>query len=130
MKQLESGDFLAAWGGVSGLQYLLPAAWTALQPSGVGLPGLARLLSAEPARLAGVGHRKGQVTAGYDADLVVWEPEKAANTTAAGCLHRHKVSPYIGSALNGRVVATVVAGHISSLYGVMSKQACGLVIRD
>lgn len=31
MKSLESGDFLEAWGGISGLQYLLPAVNTVAQ---------------------------------------------------------------------------------------------------
>lgn len=28
LKELESGDFIKAWGGISGLQYMLPAAFT------------------------------------------------------------------------------------------------------
>ncbi|GAX85441.1 hypothetical protein CEUSTIGMA_g12857.t1, partial [Chlamydomonas eustigma] len=34
LKQLDTGDFIKAWGGISGLQYLLPATWTALKAEG------------------------------------------------------------------------------------------------
>lgn len=31
LKETQSGNFLKAWGGISGAQYLLPATWTALR---------------------------------------------------------------------------------------------------
>ena len=29
----------------------------------------------ETARLCGMGHRKGKLEPGYDADIVIWDPE-------------------------------------------------------
>lgn len=55
----------------AGVQYLLPATWTALHPHGVELPRLAQLLSEQPAKLAGLSNRKGKLAVGYDADIVV-----------------------------------------------------------
>ncbi|MBV9214738.1 MAG: allantoinase AllB, partial [Acidobacteria bacterium] len=70
LKLLEDGDFLAAWGGISALQFGLPVMWTNLRDRGYDTADLTRLMSSAPARLAGLDHRKGKLAAGYDADLV------------------------------------------------------------
>uniref|UniRef100_A0A7S0S525 allantoinase n=1 Tax=Chlamydomonas leiostraca TaxID=1034604 RepID=A0A7S0S525_9CHLO len=125
MKQLDTGNFLKAWGGISGIQYLLPATWSALQPRGVGLAQLAAILSERPAALAGLAGRKGRLAVGYDADIVVWEPEHAANTSVSANQHRHKISPYTNLPLQGKTIATVVQGHFVHLLGSLTKQPCG-----
>ena len=71
LKQTESGDFLKAWGGISGLQYLLPATWTSLSAAGGDLSLLSRVLSVGPAKVAGLQGTKGQIAEGMDADLLV-----------------------------------------------------------
>lgn len=55
----------------AGLQYLLPATWTAIKFAGGDLATLTRVLSTEPAKLIGAENTKGEIQAGYDADLVV-----------------------------------------------------------
>ena len=82
--------------------------------------------SALPARLANLDKRKGKLSSGYDADIVVWSPELLADTSPAALQHRHKVSPYADMQLRGRVLATFVAG--SQVFGEqqgLSAQACG-----
>lgn len=54
----------------AGLQYLLPATWTALSPAGIDLGRLSHLLSTNPAHLAGLKN-KGLIAKDFDADLVV-----------------------------------------------------------
>ena len=60
--------------------------------------------------MATLGRRKGRLSGGFDADMVVWRPEQAADTSAAALQHRHKVTPYADMALQGRVLATFVRG--------------------
>ncbi|KAF5827568.1 hypothetical protein DUNSADRAFT_420, partial [Dunaliella salina] len=96
MKQLDTGNFLAAWGGISGLQYLLPATWTPLQK------------------------------AGADA---VWVPEAMADTSSGGNMHKHKASPYTGSELRGKVIATITNGNLVSLYSALPQQPCGGAVK-
>jgi hypothetical protein len=54
----------------TGLQYLLPATWTAVKSVGVDLLQLSHVLSTNPARLAGL-HYKGHLAPNMDADIVV-----------------------------------------------------------
>jgi allantoinase len=110
LKQLASGDFATAWGGIASLQLALPVLWTAARQRGATLPDLARWLSTNPARLIGQSHCKGQITKGYDADLLVLAADQTFTVTEALLHHRHKVSPYLGRELAGVVTHTFLAG--------------------
>ena len=62
-----------------------------------------------PAQLAGLGH-KGAIEVGYDADLVVWDPDAEFLVDAATLLHRHPSTPYDGLRLRGIVERTYLRG--------------------
>ncbi len=111
LKLRETGDFLDAWGGISALQFGLPAMWTGMKTRGFGIPDLSRLMSNSTARLAGLDSRKGKLVEGYDADIVIWNPEKAFKIEPEMIYHRHKLTPYSGMGLFGVVEATYVAGN-------------------
>ena len=104
------GDFFAAWGGIASLQLSLPAVWTGARKRGISLDRVAEWMSSAPARLAGLAYRKGMITAGYDADITVWDPDATFTVDAARLLHRHAVTPYAGRTLHGVVRETIVAG--------------------
>lgn len=55
----------------AGLQYALPATWTAMAARGLKPELLSRWWSTFPAQLAGLGARKGAIAEGMDADFVV-----------------------------------------------------------
>lgn len=55
----------------AGLQYNLPATWHGMSTRGLGPEMLAKWFSEAPAKLAGLGDRKGSIALGYDADFVV-----------------------------------------------------------
>ncbi|RTQ50056.1 allantoinase AllB [Hymenobacter gummosus] len=113
LKQLDSGDFTTAWGGIASLQLALPALWTPARQRGATLPDLARWLSENPARLIGQAGRKGRIQAGYDADLLVLDANAAFTVREDQLQHRHKVSPYVGETLHGVVEQTYLAGRLA-----------------
>ena len=111
LKQLDSGDFTTAWGGIASLQFALPVLWTAARRRGASLSDLVKWLSTNPAKLAGQSQRKGRIAVGFDADLIVFDPEKTFEVTAEMILHKHKVSPYICQELAGVVELTFLRGE-------------------
>ncbi|HTB58629.1 MAG TPA: allantoinase AllB [Polyangia bacterium] len=112
LKDRERGDFARAWGGIASLQLGLPAVWTEARGRGLGLGEIASWMSARPAALAGLGLRKGQIAPGFDADLVVWDPDAEISVEAEQLHFRHKISPYLGRRLMGRVEATFLRGQL------------------
>jgi allantoinase len=80
-----------------------------------GLPVgcLVRWMSEAPARLAGLEARKGRIAPGYDADLVLWDPDGEQVVEPAMLLHRHSLTPYLGRRLTGVVEATYVRGELA-----------------
>ena len=111
LKELDSGSFESAWGGIASLQIRLPATWTEATERGFGLGDLAGWLSVAPARLAGLDDRKGSIALGKDADFVVWDPDGATEVRGSALEHRHSITPYEGMSLRGRVLATILAGE-------------------
>lgn len=84
----------------AGVQYLLPATYTALKsaPGGVDLVHLAQLLSTAPAQLAGLGHRKGKLAPGMDADIMVSMQARCAESCIDMQLstrRKYKSDPYV-----------------------------------
>lgn len=109
MKPLD--DWERAWGGVSSLQLTLPIVWSQ-RPQKTLLVRLAQWLSANPARITGLSHRKGRIAAGCDADLCVWDPDEQWTVRGAELEHRHKITPYEGEQLHGRVKRTWLRGQL------------------
>jgi allantoinase len=111
MKRRSEGDFRTAWGGIASLSMALPVMWTEAQRRGFGLTDIARWMAEGPATLAGCT-RKGRLDGGYDADVVVFDPEAEFKVTGDRLHHRHRVSPYLGEKLRGVVKSTYLRGAV------------------
>jgi allantoinase len=111
LKEITSGNFQKAWGGIAGLQFLLPASHTALQHE-LSLEQFIPLLTEHPAGVLNIQHRKGFIKQGYDADLTIWNPSEDFTVKEADIFHKHKISPYVSKQLKGTVQQTYVNGQL------------------
>jgi allantoinase len=129
MKRREEGLWNRAWGGIASLGLALPVMNTALAQRGVSVDAamawLGAWMAAGPAKLAGLSARKGSLTAGADADFVVFDPEAAWKVTGSDMHFRHKLSPYLGAKLRGRVQETWLRGERIFAAGEWMKTPCG-----
>lgn len=115
MKHREEGRFDLAWGGIASLGLALPVIWTALRHRGrdttQAAERIGKWMAAGPARLAGLTGRKGVISAGADADIAIFDPNASWTVTPDDLHFRHKLSPYLGAKLHGRVRETWIRGE-------------------
>jgi allantoinase len=104
LKCLDSGDFGAAWGGISSLQLGLPAVWTEARRRGFTLADVARWMT--PSVLP----NKGQIAVGYDADFSVLAPDDTFVVDVDTLQHKNALTPYDGRSLTGVVRSTWLRG--------------------
>jgi len=116
MKVLASGDFGAAWGGISSLQLGLPVMWSAARKRGYALADIISWMAERPAALAGLAH-KGRLAVGGDADFAVFAPDQEFTVDPARLHHRHPVTPYAGKTLTGVVRETFLRGRRIEPFG-------------
>jgi allantoinase len=112
MKCMSSGDFVRAWGGIGSLEISLAATWTGASRWRMPLSDLPHLMCAGPAQLAGLNSHKGKLASGFDADLVVWDPDEEFTVNGARLVQRHKLTPYDGLSLRGVVHRTYLRGRV------------------
>ncbi|MCB0375375.1 MAG: amidohydrolase family protein, partial [Sinomicrobium sp.] len=127
IKELDSGNLMKAWGGIAGLQFLLPASWTALRGH-LSLEEFIPLVTSRPARFIGAERSKGLIKEGFDADLAAWIPEEEEIIDESAVWHRHKASPYIGQNLAGKVEMTAVNGRVVYWEGAMREEKVGKTV--
>lgn len=109
MKRVDEGDFQKAWGGISSLQFGLSIIWTEARRRGFTIDDVARWMCSRPAEF--VGLKKGKIESGYDADIVVWNPDALFVARPEMIHHRHKLTPYEGRTLDGVVERTYLRGR-------------------
>jgi allantoinase len=109
----ETDDIWAAWGGLGGVQTLLPALLTeAVHTRGLSLPRLVSLTAGAPARRLGLSPRKGALEPGSDADMALVDLEKTWTLQASDLRTRWPINPFVGRAFSGQVQATLVRGSV------------------
>jgi allantoinase len=118
LKTRGEGDIFAAWGGVSGLQSLLPLMLAeGVHARRLSLTDLAQLVSTRPAKRLGIWPRKGEIQLGADADLVLVDLEREWTFTREALETKSGISPYVGRRFRGSVARTLVRGRTVFLDG-------------
>jgi allantoinase len=137
-------NFFKVWGGISGGQHTLPmliSNWRAPHPGplpvgrGEGeelanaLQTIARLTSFNVAERFKLPPTKGRIAAGVDADLALVDLKAQFTVAKEDLLYRHRQSPYVGRALTGRVVRTILRGNTVFHDGKLDSRPTGQLVK-
>ncbi len=107
------GSFLDLPYGLPGVETLLPLVYSEGVVQGrLALTDLPLLLSQTPARVNGIYPRKGTLSIGSDADIVILDPEKEWTINAKALHMNTDFSPYEGRSVKGKVDTTISRGRI------------------
>jgi len=117
-------DFLAAWGGIAGCQTTRGLLLAEDRLSGPAVAAVTATNAARRFRLA----RKGRLEVGCDADLAVVDLSREWELQPAELRYRHRVSPYVGRRVRGRVVRTMLRGRTVQLDGELTGPASGRLV--
>src|SRR5438132_8265770 len=88
-------------------------------PQRISRSDLVRLLCTNPAKLFGLWPQKGELQAGSDADLVLFDPRPTRMLSAAELHSRAGFSPYEGLTVTGKVHTTICRGQVIYRDGVI-----------
>lgn len=104
-----TGNIWTDYGGVPGVELMLPYLYSeGVRKKRITLERLVEITSTAPARFFGIEGRKGRIAPGYDADLVVFDPD-ASWTVRAKKLHSlNRYTPHEDQIFTGRVVSLFV----------------------
>ncbi len=110
-KRVPAPPFPQISNGAPGIETLLSVVYSEGVAAGrIGLPRLAEVLSATPARLFGLP-AKGRIAVGLDADLVLWDPEARRTLRQADLHHTSDFTPYEGLEVSGAPVSVLSRGR-------------------
>jgi dihydropyrimidinase len=116
----ESAPFTKIPNGVPGLELRLPLLFSeGVRRGRITLQQFVALAATNPAKIYGLFPRKGTIAIGADADLVVWDPERAVAVTHSVLHDAMDYTPYEGMAVTGWPVATVSRGDVVWHDGVL-----------
>lgn len=104
-------DIFMAKSGFGGTEYLLAALMTEGRKRGLSLNRMAQLVSWNPARRFGL-HRKGDLAPGYDADIVLVDPDHRHTVRAADSESAQGYTPFEGIELTAEVTSTYLRGEL------------------
>lgn len=126
---MKCGDFVAAWGGIAGVQSTLAVLLDrGHRERGLTLERIAALVAGTPARRFGIA-RKGALIEGFDADLVLIDPDESFTLDASHLQQRHKSSPYLGQSFRGTVRRTIRRGETIFANGRITARSTGRLVK-
>jgi dihydropyrimidinase len=124
-------DFRLIPNGAAGIQHRLSLMYTyGVMEGRLTLNEFVDVTSTRSAKIFGLYPRKGSITVGADADLVVWDP--AATGTISAATHHHRVDTNIfeGFATKGTPSTVIVNGRVQYRDGQLDvKRGAGRFLR-
>jgi allantoinase len=123
-------NFFRVWGGISGIQHMLPLLLTEGHVRrSVALPLLSRLLSFSVATRFRLPPDKGCLELGAQADFALVDLGASFDVKTEDLYYRHRHSPYTGRKLTGKVVQTILRGQTVCKDGKIISKPVGRLVR-
>jgi allantoinase len=107
----QPGEVFMGKSGFGGTEYLLSGVASEGRKRGLSWNRIAELTSWNAAQRFGL-MSKGDIAAGYDADLVLFDPDKSFVVRAAESESTQGYTPFEGMELTGKVVSTYLRGGL------------------
>jgi dihydroorotase len=99
-------------GGMPGVQTLLATMLHFVATGDIDLPALVRMCSTNPAQRFGIGHCKGSLAVGLDADILVLDPRLDTRISHGDQLSRAGYTPFDGMKVPGKLTAVFLRGAL------------------
>jgi dihydropyrimidinase len=112
-KAMWNGDYRKIPFGMPGIETLLPLTHGAgVQKGRITLGRMVELLCEHPAKLFGMWPRKGTISVGSDADIVIFDPELEVTISHRNLMTNCDYSPFEGATVEGWPLTTLVRGRV------------------
>jgi len=124
-KQVHGSDapFAKVPNGIPGVETRLPLLFSAGVGEGrITLEQFVALTAANPARIYGLYPRKGTIAVGSDADIALWDPERAVTISNHLLHHNVDYTPYEGIRVTGWPVLTLSRGAVVQRDGSLTAE--------
>ena len=83
----------------------------------------------QPAKAFGIYGRKGDIKPGFDADLLIVDPEKEWEITSDSLLYVNKISAFVGMKGKGLPIMTMIRGNVVAEDGkIVAEKGVGTFI--
>jgi allantoinase len=119
------------WGGCSGIQSGFQATFSeGVVKRGVCPTVIANAMSVLPAKAFGIYGKKGDIKPGFDADLLIVDPDKEWEIKAEDLLYVNKISAFVGLKGKGMPVMTLVRGNVIQEDGkIVAEKGVGELVK-
>ena len=104
------GNIWEAAAGFIGVETLLPLMLDSALRGLIPIEKIPLLLSENPARIFGIYPRKGCINVGADGDLIIVDPAQESMIDSEKLHSKHKITPYDGVKIKGRIRYTILRG--------------------
>lgn len=128
-KMKTSKNFFKVWGGISGVQHMLPLLINAVGDEVTSLKLISAATSSNIGTRFNLPKSKGKIEVGSDADLVLVDTNKPNTIAKESLLYRHQQSPYVGRKLKTKVLRTILRGQTIYKNGKIIAKPAGRLIK-
>lgn len=125
-KDSSAKDIWQAWGGLNAIQLLLPSMYDYIvNQQGQSPTMISNLMGYNPAKIFGIYGKKGDFAIDFDADIVIFDPEKEWEVRNEELLTKGKLTVFEGLKGKGQATHTIIRGKLVAKDGNYLEDAKG-----